>query len=481
MSTLGWLILAVVLVLCWHVSEVCACFAVIVGRGASADGSVLVGHNEENHGRHVLNFRLVPSRPSKAGDTVMLQRGGSLDQVPQTAGFLWSENPGLEFSDGYLNQWGVAIVSNGCPSREDDYDALVARSEIRHGGIGYMLRRLVAQRARSAREGVRLAGGLVERFGYVASGRTYVIADPREAWLLAVVRGRRWVAQRVPDDAVVVLPNVHIIGRVNLEDSGNFLASADLIGYAAGRRWFDPDARAPFSFRGVYQTADRNGPDERRWWGQQLVTGRRGPWPPAEPMPFAVKPHRKMTVASLAAILRYNEGPRSLFHPNTQEMAVFQLRSGMPAEVGCVYWRTTGRPDASVLTPWYAGISETPKTYFRAVDLKRQLALDHHFNPPAGTFDPDPALAWWKFAALQDLIDQDHAERIKVVRPVWAALEGRLLEAQAALEKRVIQRMATDREAARAELTEYCDQQAAAACREAERLAEIWGQADVRR
>ena len=61
---------------------------------------------------------------------------------------------------------------------------------------------------------------LVERFGYVHSGRTYVIADPREAWLFAVVRGRRWVARRVPDDRVVVLPNVHIIEEIDLEKVG---------------------------------------------------------------------------------------------------------------------------------------------------------------------------------------------------------------------------------------------------------------------
>ncbi len=291
------------------VSPTYGCYAIIVGRGASADGSVLVGHNEQNGGRRILNFRRIP-RQQFAGDAVVeLRRGGRLDQANGTAAFLWSENPGLEFSDAYLNQWGVAVVSDGCPTREDDYAALVARGEIRQGGIGYMLRRLVAQRARTAREGVELAGRLVERFGYADSGRTYVIADPREAWLLAVVRGRRWVAQRVPDDAVVVLPNIHIIGEVDLADTDNFLASADLIDYAVRRGWFDPDGGEAFNFRKVYRRDRSDAPDARRWWGRQLVSGRRVAWPPAEPPPVGIEPKQKMTVASVAAILRDTAGP----------------------------------------------------------------------------------------------------------------------------------------------------------------------------
>ena len=195
------------------------------------------------------------------------------------------------------------------------------------------------------------------------------------------------------------------------------------------------------------------------------------PVTPTGPLPFAVRSAEKLSVASVAALMRNNEGPRSLFHPKTQEMAVFQLRDGMPPAIGCVYWRTTGRPDSSVLTPWYAGITATPTAYDRRHDPERQLSLDHHLNPPPGTFDPDPKLAWWKFAALQDLVDEDYARRIEVVRTVWAKMEAGLFERQPDFEKQVADLMRNDRRAARAELTRYCAQQAAEACREADRLA----------
>jgi len=395
-----------------------------------------------------------------------------LPQVQQTWAFLWSENPGLEFSDGYLNEWGVAIVSDGCGTREDDYHTLVRRGEIRDGGIGYMLRRIVAQRARTAREGVKLAGKLVERFGYVDSGRTYVVADPREAWLLAVVRGRRWVAQRVPDDAAVLLPNIHIIGEVDLNDNANFLASPDLITYAVRRGWFDPHGAEPFNFRIAYRNRRNDPPDPRRWRGRQLVAGCPQPWPPKGAPPVGIKPKEKMTVAAVVDVLRFAGTPGTLSTPVTQEGAVFQLRDNMPPAIGCVYWRTTAEPSVSVLAPWYAGISQTPKAYYRPVDLRRQLSLDHHFAPTPGTFDVDPELAWWKFKTLQDTVREDYPARAPIVQRAWAAFERAAFANQERIENDAIRLWNKDQRAARDLLTNCCARLADKACRQAEELAD---------
>ena len=68
----------------------------------------------------------------------MLRNGGSLGQVEQTWAYIWSEMPGMSFSDSYVNEWGVTVASDNCPSRED-------KPELTDGGIGYMLRRLVAE------------------------------------------------------------------------------------------------------------------------------------------------------------------------------------------------------------------------------------------------------------------------------------------------------------------------------------------------
>ncbi len=50
--------------------------------------------------------------------------------------------------------------------------------------------------------------------------------------MLAVVKGKHWVAQRVPDDHIAIIPNYYTITTVNLTDTMNFYGSDDLVEYA---------------------------------------------------------------------------------------------------------------------------------------------------------------------------------------------------------------------------------------------------------
>ena len=212
----------VILLLCllvWIPAASCeGCFSIVVGKKASADGYVIVAHNEDDTAPQIVNHHKIARKRHAPGENVQLLNGGQLEQVERTWAYIWSEMPGMHFSDSYINEWGVGVTSDNCPSRED-------KPEITDGGIGYMLRRLVAQRARTAREGVLLAGKLVERFGYVDSGRTYIICDPDEGWLFCVVNGKHWLAQRVDDDEVAMVANTYTIRRVDLSKKDKFLAS----------------------------------------------------------------------------------------------------------------------------------------------------------------------------------------------------------------------------------------------------------------
>jgi dipeptidase len=221
------------------------CFSIVVGGKASANGYVIMAHNEDDAAPQIVNHHKIPRKRHAPGDKVRLRNGGTLDQVEQTWAYMWSEMPGMLFSDSYINEWGVGVTSDNCPSRED-------RPEITDGGIGYMLRRLVAQRARTAREGVLLAGKLVERFGYIDSGRTYVICDPEQGWLFCVVNGKRWLAQRVADDQVAMVANTYTIRQVDLSDKGRFLGSKGIIEYARSRRWYNPQVDGAFDFARAY-------------------------------------------------------------------------------------------------------------------------------------------------------------------------------------------------------------------------------------
>ncbi|MCP5107707.1 MAG: hypothetical protein GY950_30240, partial [bacterium] len=244
------------------------CFTVIVGKAASAGGVVLLAHNEDDAGKNLfVNVHRLPAVNHLRGEIVKLRKGAVIPQVVRTIGFLWLQMPGVEFGDSYLNRKGVVIASNSCASRED-------RPELTDGGIGFMLRRLMAERAPSAREAVEMAGRLIETYGYYSSGRSYAVADSKEGWLLQVVKGKHWIAQRVPDDQVAVVANCYTIGAVNLKDKKNFLGSGDIVDYAVARGWYAPDRDGEFNFARVY-SAPGNIKNEknslRQWRGINLL------------------------------------------------------------------------------------------------------------------------------------------------------------------------------------------------------------------
>jgi dipeptidase len=465
-------------------SNLYACFAIIAGKKATADGSVMFAHSELNGGKRFLNFRFVPRIKNEPGAMIQLVNGGTYPDVSESYSFIWSENFGSRGSDTYINEWGVACASNGTRTREDSREDLIKRGDIKDGGIGYMLRRQVARRAKTAREGVLIAGELIRRFGHNFSGVTLVIADPNEAWILSMARGQHWVAQRVPDDKVVVLANVNIIGEVDLKDTNNFLASPDLIEYTIKRGWYNPESGKPFNYKDVYDKPNKGwwfptkyGCDARQWRGQCLVTGKDIPLPVKENLPFSVKANRKMTVQDMRDIMSdhlegtqfdksngyesgsphdaMSSGDGCICHQHNQEAAVFQLRSWLPPEVGCVYWRTTGASCSSVLTPWYLGITQTPEIYYKQYDIKENLTVDFHFNPPQGTFDYDPTKAFWIFNSLENLVDLKYKRNIKKVRTIWKEYEADEFLMQPTVEETAIKLLKKDKALGRKFLTLY--------------------------
>jgi len=429
------------------------CYAVVVGKEASTDGAVLLGHNEQNDGQRFLNFRKIPRIKHKDGEMIRLRGRAQIPQVKESYAFLWSENPGIAYSDGYLNEWGVAVVTDGCPDRADELRKLQAQGQLVKGGISYMLRRLIAERAKTAREAVQIAGELIEQVGYPSS-RTLVIADSKEAWLLSMSRGKHWVAQRVPDDAVALLPNVYTIGEVNLEDTANFLGSPDLVEYAVKKGWYDPAGGERFNFSQAYGQQQKRLMDERQWRGQCLVTGKEIEQEPDRRLPFSVKPAHKLSVKDVITILRCH-GEGGVCKEATQEAAVFQLRSNMPVDIGCIYWRSSAEPCISVLTPWYCGIAKTPKEYYKPVDVKENLTLKFHFYESSERFKPDNRHAWWVFKELQDKVRDDYENRIGIVRAVWDKYEAELFADQSAVENKALKLYRNNKSAARDYLTDY--------------------------
>jgi dipeptidase len=414
----------------------------VAGKDASADGYVIMAHNEDDTIPQIVNHHKIQRKKHAPGEKVKLLNGGQLNQVEQTWAYMWSEMPGMLFSDSYINEWGVSITSDNCPSRED-------KPQITEGGIGYMLRRLVAERAKTAREGVLLAGRLVERFGYIDSGRTYIICDPDEGWLFCVVNGKHWLAQRVPDDQVAMVANTYTVHQVDLSDSDNFLASKDIIQYAVSRGWYKPEKDGPFDFARAYanpKSASSLSNFGRQWSGLSYVVAK--PIPLGPNLPFSVVPKKKIDFAQLKKIMRHDNDAKilqssslkknmnknlcAICRGSTQTSFVAQLRRNIPLDIGIVYWVCLAPPRTSFYIPFHFGIPDFPSGFS---SKSERPSVTFYNERVSSVFQADPPQAFWTFSNFYNKVHSASADTISRVKAQAEQIENNALSLQRPLEE----------------------------------------------
>ncbi len=425
-----------------------ACFSVVVGKNASATGEVLIGHNEDNDRRIVMAQYYVPRMKWAPGSMLYLEpKAAKIPQVAETWAYYWTETlspDGYSFSDGYINEWGVSIVSDSMITSNEKNPA------IKDGGVGYGIRTAMAQRAKTAKEAVMIASDLLKTYGYFHGGRSYQIADANEAWIMQIVKGNHFVAKRVADDEIVVMSNAYTIRGVDLKDSKNVIASPDLITYAIENGWYKPAKAGDYSdfdFAKAYQA------DEVRDWdfnalrlmaGLKTLTGK--DYTDRQNLPFSVKVSRKVTVEDVKDVLRTHSNKDlttkkvdgfhiSMDSPcniDTQESVVIQMRANPDLIVA---WKTSGRPDSSPYIPFYPASGVIPAGYNWADPL---TAMKNHFAAPADWFDYNPARAWWTFIKFQTLLNYNYdleKNALNVVKSIesdWAKNQA-AVEAEAAV------------------------------------------------
>lgn len=440
------------------------CSTIIVGKDASASGHVLVGHNEDDGGTQVVNF--YKSRASDfPGEKIVLKNGAVIDRTSTAFASIWLEMPGQDFADSFLNENGVLITSNSCPSRE-------RYGEIVDGGIGFNLRKIVAERATSARNGVEIAGELVSRLGYNASGRTYTIADTKEAWMLSVVRGKHWVAMRIPDDHVVYLPNYYIIKEIDFEDRENYLYSEGLKEYAQTRKWYDP-ADGEFNFRDAYGnpgSAESMSNIGRMWTGVNMLAVEE--FDIDDEMPVSFVPAKLLSIADLISVLvNHYEGTGlddsehyTLHNPHRnkvmnicaghQQMSfVTELRDGLPVETGCRMWIAPRRGCVHAYMPVYFGIEDFPSSFRYFDDSHR--AYEMHFSVPEDMYNRNDGRAWWSFMEVTDYVDEDYGTRIGERREFIKRLQDEYFELAEEYDKAIIEQWKIDKDKALKDISQF--------------------------
>ena len=464
--------------------ETSACTNFIVGKKASADGSVMVSYNADDYGMfgHLCHYAAGTHKQGEMRKIYDWDSGeyhGEIPEAPITYNVI-----------GNINEYQLSIAETTYGGREEMVDPT---GTIDYGSLIY----IALQRSKTAREAIGVMTSLVEKYGYCSEGETFSICDPNEAWIMEMQgtgkgsKGVVWVAQRIPDDAICAHANQSRIGRFNMKDKKNVMFSKNVISYARKMGWFT-GKDADFSWKNTYAFPDFSGRRfcEARVWSffNHWTKGfeRYLPWAlgkdkDAEDMPLWIVPDRKLSVHDVEMCMRdhyegtamaldssnigggvyempyrptpltfkvdgkeyFNERPVS-----TQQTAfsfVSQLRSWLPREIGGIIW--FGNDDANMIayTPVYCGNTVQPECYN---------------TPGADAVTFSDKNAFWMCNFVSNMVYPRYSQLFPELKAVRDSLDASYFAAQKDVEAKAQALYATDKTAAVKYLNDYSNEKA---------------------
>jgi dipeptidase len=465
-----------------------SCTSILVGRLASADGSTMTSHSCDS-GSDRTWINIVPNRKHKPGEMAKVYLEPKLTKGPDDPDRLETgEIPQVAETYAYLNAAYPIMNEHQLAIGETTIGG--HRELASEAGIidAPELFRLCLERARTAREAIRIADELTARYGYSDWGESLTFADPKEVWQFEIYgpgkgkKGAVWAAERVPDDEIGCSANAGRIRKLDLANKDFFMASANVMSLAEAMGFWPKTGGGPFDFTYAYNPESRTSLYCRRreWRVLSLLAPGLKLNPESENFPFSVKPEKKVTVRDLLAIFRdaydgtdydmtrtltavnrkgetvkspvagpfMNGDLRELFRikrerticsPASTYLQITQSRDWLPGPMGGVVWLGYDNPATTPHTPFYIGIDRMPDPYM--VDGRRAYRRD---------------CAWWAYRTVSKLALFRWQEMTKDIEKVWRDIEDRAFGNQAKFEEEALALWKKDQKKAKDLLTKYC-------------------------
>lgn len=470
-----------------------ACTNLIVGKKASADGSVICSYSADSYGMfqglcHFPAAKHPKGAKRKVYDWDSNKFLGEIPEVPETYNVI-----------GNINEFQLTIAETTYGGRDEMRDST---GMIDYGSLIY----IALQRSKTAREAIKVMTNLVETYGYYSSGETFSICDPNEAWIMEMMgtgagsKGVVWVAMRIPDDAICAHANQSRIRTFDMKDKENVLYSKNVVKYARKMGWFTGKDK-DFNWQETYAKADFGGRrfcDARAWSFfnhfsndmNRYLDWALGKKADAEQMPLWIVPNRKVSVEDIENCMRdhYEGTPLSLdkdmgqglwnmpYRPtplsfkvdgkeyfnerpiSTQQSGfvfVSQMRAWLPRQIGGILW--FGNDDANMIafTPVYCGMTERPECYN---------------TPGADELNFSDKSAFWVCNWVSNMVYPRYSMMFPSLKEVRDSLDHSYFAAQKAVEDKAMGiYKASGEEAARKFLNDY-------SCEKAQQMIARWRQ-----
>jgi hypothetical protein len=245
-----------------------ACTNLIITKGASKDGSVMITYSADSHTRYgaIAFYPAADHQPGDMCDLYHYESGKFLGKIPEVA-HTYSV---VQF----MNEHQVAIgetTFGGLDSLSSQPGAILDYGSLMKIGL---------QRSKTARDMIRIMTGLVEQYGYASGGESFSISDVNEAWIMEIIgkgkyeKGAVWVARLIPDGYVSGHANQARITTFPFQKSNiwndpkqTVFHSPDVVTFARNQGFYK-GKDAEFSFSDVYNPINFGGArfcDARVW------------------------------------------------------------------------------------------------------------------------------------------------------------------------------------------------------------------------
>jgi len=215
-----------------------ACTNFLVTRGASVKGSTMITYSADSHQLYGELY-FWPARDYPAGSMLDVYEWdthkymGKIRQVAHTYSVV-----------GNMNEHQLSIGETTYGGVENMVDTT---GIIDYGSLIY----ITLQRAKNARDAIKVMSDLVSEYGYASSGESFSVADPNEVWIFEIIgkgpgnKGAVWVARLIPDGYVSGHANqarIQTFPLASNKKNSNAITSKDL------SRIFDPVVECVYAY-----------------------------------------------------------------------------------------------------------------------------------------------------------------------------------------------------------------------------------------
>jgi len=377
------------------------CTTILVGKNATNDGSTIISRNDDG-GFCAKQIRVImPNKQPRKYKTVISHLTVELPDNPVK----YTSVPSVVKDNGIWPACGINDYNVGMTATETitsnprvlGADPLVVYQPAKGGkkavpgGIGEEdLVTLVLPYVKTAREGVKRLGALLEQYGtYEMNGIAF--NDQNEVWWLESIGGHHWIAKRVPDDRVVIMPNQFGLDNFDFNDAEgeqkDNMCSDDLRDFVIKNSLYTGSDFEHFNPRlafGSRKDSDHNYNTPRAWFLARYFLERSYKWdgeladytPESNDIPWSFVPEKKVTVEDVRYLLgsyyqgtQYNPydakaAKRGLYRvigvPNTDVCGIIQIRNNVPDVIKGVEWLSMGGSGFTACFPIYSNVESMP-------------------------------------------------------------------------------------------------------------------------